>query len=169
MFPCPVGASSMDYLSEDLLRKSFACDWLDLAEAQQQDRRIAIVRELRRAGLPCCAVVWIAVSAETSGASDATRSCDALSDMVESTGASSLVTSQSSDRALADCEFVAFDLETTGLHPLWARILRSVPFDFARMAPNWAVIRTRESRLGSRKRHSASTASPTTWSLTNQR
>ena len=83
--PMPGWRKFDGYLSEDLLRKSFACDCLDLAEARSKIDELRSFANSARPVFRAAKVEWIAVSAETPGALDATRSCDALSDMAEST------------------------------------------------------------------------------------
>lgn len=110
------------YLAEELLRRSFVHDWLDLPKARAKIddlRSFAFSSGLLSRSKPC-------IPAEFGGGADTSRSIAGSRvpdfDTRTSPVATSPATGQT-DRPLADCEFIAFDLETTGLHPLWSRIV----------------------------------------------
>lgn len=103
-----------EFLSEDLVRQSMCHELVDLDGARK-----------------CVAELSSAVSPGELAAGLATWKCrqadhsDLPCNEVEKRFSNSF-----SDRPLQDCDFIAFDLETTGFHPRWAKIVEIAAIRF---------------------------------------
>lgn len=102
-----------DYVSPELLHEAFVHDRLDLSGARDVIGRLTSRYTPSSAAIATTRPRLLPVDHDTGEGDD-----DAETDEVvrhEVFG--------SPDGSIDSCEFVAFDLETTGLHPVWARIV----------------------------------------------